>query len=65
VEGARRVVKGALDVCGGGAIFKANELERLLRDVTLGTIHPANAALTHEIVGKSYLGVLGQQPRWG
>jgi len=65
VEGARRVAKGALDVCGGGAIFKTSELERLLRDVTLGSIHPANAALTHEIVGKSYLGILGQPPRWG
>jgi alkylation response protein AidB-like acyl-CoA dehydrogenase len=65
VEGARRIVKGALDVCGGGAIFKTNELERLLRDVTLGPVHPANAALTHEIVGKTYLGLLGQAPRWG
>jgi alkylation response protein AidB-like acyl-CoA dehydrogenase len=65
VEGARRIVKGALDVCGGGAIFKTNEVERLLRDVSLGPVHPANAALTHEIVGKTYLGVLGQEPRWG
>ena len=65
VEGARRVAKGALDVCGGGAIFKTQELERLLRDVMLGPIHPANSALTHEIVGKTYLGVLGQPPRWG
>ena len=65
VEGARRIVKGALDVCGGGAIFKTQELERLLRDVMLGGLHPANKALTHEIVGKSYLGVLGQPPRWG
>ena len=65
VEGARRIVKGALDVVGGGAIFKTNELERLLRDVTLGTIHPASSPLTHEVVGKSYLGLLGQPPRWG
>lgn len=65
VEGARRVVKGALDVCGGGAIFKGQELERLLRDVTLGSVHPANGPLVHEIVGKTHLGLLGQQPRWG
>ena len=65
VEGARRVVKGALDVCGGAAIFKTQELERLLRDVMLGGLHPANNALTHEIVGKTYLGLLGQPPRWG
>ena len=65
VEGARRVVKGALDVVGGGAIFKGQELERLLRDVTLGGLHPANALLVHEIVGKTHLGLLGQPPRWG
>ena len=65
VEGARRVVKLALDVVGGGGIFKGQELERLLRDVTLGTVHPANAPLVHEIAGKTLLGSLGQQPRWG
>jgi alkylation response protein AidB-like acyl-CoA dehydrogenase len=65
VEGARRVVQRALDVAGGGAIFKGQELERLLRDVTLGGVHPANALLVHEIVGKTHLGLLGQPPRWG
>lgn len=65
VEGARRVLKLALDVIGGGGIFKAHELERLLRDVTLGPVHPANSNLVHEIVGKTALGLLGQPPRWG
>ncbi|MBI2761058.1 MAG: acyl-CoA/acyl-ACP dehydrogenase [Chloroflexi bacterium] len=65
VEGARRVGKLALDVIGGAGIFKTHELERLLRDLTLGPVHPANAGLVHEIVGKSALGLLGQQPRWG
>jgi len=65
VEGARRVVKLALDVVGGSGIFKGQELERLLRDVTLGGLHPANALLVHEIVGKTHLGLLGQPPRWG
>lgn len=65
VEGARRIVKVALDVVGGGGIFKSNELERLLRDVTLGPVHPANSSLVHEIVGKTPLGILGQPPRWG
>lgn len=64
-EGARQVAKLALDVVGGGGIFKGQEIERLLRDVTLGTIHPANSALSHEIVGKTLLGTLGQSPRWG
>ncbi len=65
VEGARRIVKTALDVVGGGGIFKSHELERLLRDVTLGPVHPANSSLVHEIVGKTPLGILGQSPRWG
>lgn len=64
VEGARRVVKLALDVVGGAGIFKSHELERLLRDSILGPVHPANSLLTHEIVGKSALGLLGQPPRW-
>ena len=54
-----------MDVAGGGAIFKGQELERLLRDVTLGGLHPANTLLVHEIVGKTHLGLLGQPPRWG
>jgi alkylation response protein AidB-like acyl-CoA dehydrogenase len=44
VEGTRRIVKLALDVVGGGGIFKSIELERLLRDVTLGPVHPANSS---------------------
>jgi alkylation response protein AidB-like acyl-CoA dehydrogenase len=64
-DGARQVAKLALDVVGGNGIFKGQEFERLLRDVTLGTIHPANPALAHEVVGKTLLGTLGQQPRWG
>jgi alkylation response protein AidB-like acyl-CoA dehydrogenase len=65
VEGARRVGKLALDVVGGAGIFKGHELERLLRDLTLGPVHPANSGLVHEIVGKTALGLLGQPPRWG
>jgi alkylation response protein AidB-like acyl-CoA dehydrogenase len=65
VESARRVVKLALDVTGGGSIFKGNEMERLLRDTVLGPVHPANSNVVHEIVGKTALGLLGQPPRWG
>lgn len=64
VEAAKRVVDIALDVSGGGALFKANELERLYRDVRCGGFHPGNDALTHEVVGKSVLGVMADQPRW-
>lgn len=66
VEGAKRVVDLAMDVSGGTGMFKANELERLYRDVRCGGFHPANSALVHEIVGKTTLGVLGADgPRWG
>ncbi|HEY8547970.1 MAG TPA: acyl-CoA dehydrogenase family protein [Acidimicrobiales bacterium] len=64
VEAAKRVVDLALDVSGGAGMFRSNELERLYRDVRCGGFHPGNDALTHELVGKAVLGVLGEQPRW-
>ena len=64
VEAAKRLVDIALDVAGGAAMFKGNELERLYRDVRCGGFHPGNDALTHEVVGKAVLGVLAEQPRW-
>jgi alkylation response protein AidB-like acyl-CoA dehydrogenase len=64
VEAAKRVVDGALDVSGGAGMFRGNELERLYRDVRCGGFHPGNDAITHEMVGKSVLGILGEQPRW-
>jgi alkylation response protein AidB-like acyl-CoA dehydrogenase len=65
VEGAKRIVDLALDISGGGGMFKRSELERMYRDVRAGGFHPANSPLVHELVGKSYLGVLGEEPRWG
>jgi alkylation response protein AidB-like acyl-CoA dehydrogenase len=64
VEAAKRVVDIALDVSGGGGMFRGNELERLYRDVRCGGFHPGNYALAHEVIGKSVLGVLAEQPRW-
>ena len=64
VEAAKRVVDIALDVAGGAGMFRGNELERLYRDVRCGGFHPANDALTHEMVGKAALGILEEQPRW-
>jgi alkylation response protein AidB-like acyl-CoA dehydrogenase len=64
VEAAKRVVDIALDVSGGGGMFRGNELERLYRDVRCGGFHPGNDALAHEVIGKSVLGVLADQPRW-
>jgi alkylation response protein AidB-like acyl-CoA dehydrogenase len=41
-------------------------LADVARDVRCGGFHPANSLLTHEIVGKTALGIdLGEQPRWG
>jgi alkylation response protein AidB-like acyl-CoA dehydrogenase len=66
VEGAKKVVDIAMEMSGGAGFFKTNELERLYRDVRAGGFHPANAQLTHEIVGKTTLGVgLDESPRWG
>jgi alkylation response protein AidB-like acyl-CoA dehydrogenase len=66
VEAAFRVVDRALDLSGGFGMFKKSELERLFRDCRAGRFHPANSALTHEIVGKLTLGINpDEQPRWG
>jgi alkylation response protein AidB-like acyl-CoA dehydrogenase len=66
VEGAKKVVDLALTSSGGAGMFKGNELERLYRDVRAGGFHPANTMPTHEIVGKTTLGIgLDEQPRWG
>lgn len=66
VEGAWKVVDRALDLSGGFGMFRKSELERLFRDARAGRFHPANAALTHELVGKLSLGVNPADPvRWG
>ena len=66
VEGAFRIADRALDLSGGFGMFKKSELERLFRDSRAGRFHPANSALTHEIVGKITLGINpDKQPRWG
>ncbi len=65
-ESSWRVVDRAMDLGGGFGIFRRSGLERLFRDARLGRIHPANSMLTHEIVGKSLLGISpDEQPRWG
>lgn len=66
VEGAWRVVDQAMDLAGGSGMTRGSELERLFRDARCGRFHPANAALTHEIVGKAALGLpLAGAQRWG
>jgi alkylation response protein AidB-like acyl-CoA dehydrogenase len=66
VEGVWKVVDTALDLSGGFGMFKKSELERLFRDARAGRFHPANAALTHEFVAKTALGINPDEtPRWG
>ena len=65
VEGAKRVVDLAMDVSGGtGDVQDPTSSSGIYRDVRCGGFHPANSALVHELVGKSALGVLGEEPRW-
>ncbi len=66
VEGAWRIADTALEVSGGFGMFKKSEMERLFRDARCGRFHPANAALTHELLGKLALGIDPDgTPRWG
>jgi alkylation response protein AidB-like acyl-CoA dehydrogenase len=66
VETAWKVADIALDLSGGFGMFKKSELERLFRDCRAGRFHPANSALTHELIAKMTLGIdLDEQPRWG
>ncbi|MCM3884528.1 acyl-CoA dehydrogenase family protein [Frankia sp. R82] len=61
-----RVVDTALDLTGGGGVFRRNRMEQLFRDARMGRFHPANSALTHELVAKFSLGINpDEQPRWG
>src|SRR6185437_8299319 len=66
VEGSWRIADTALDVSGGFGMFKKSEMERLFRDARAGRFHPANAALSHEVIGKMALGINpDEMPRWG
>lgn len=66
VESSWRAVDIALDVAGGFGIFRRSGIERLFRDARLGRMHPASSMLTHEMVGKTLLGISpDESPRWG
>lgn len=66
VESSWRAVDIALDVAGGFGIFRRSGIERLFRDARLGRMHPASSMLTHEMVGKTLLGINpDESPRWG
>jgi alkylation response protein AidB-like acyl-CoA dehydrogenase len=66
VEGAWHVIDTALDLAGGFGIFRRSGVERIFRDGRLGRLHPGNTMFTHEVIGKSLLGINpDEQPRWG
>jgi alkylation response protein AidB-like acyl-CoA dehydrogenase len=66
VENAWRAVDLAMEVAGGFGIFKRSGLEQIFRDARLGRIHPGNSMFTHELVGKTVLGISpDEMPRWG
>ena len=50
----------ATKIAGASSLFRKNELERLTRDVRSGPFHPPNTDATHDLIGKTYLGVLGE-----
>lgn len=66
VENAWRAVDLAMEVAGGFGIFRRSGLEQIFRDARLGRIHPGNSMFTHELVGKTVLGINpDEMPRWG
>jgi len=66
VESAWKAVDLAMEVAGGFGIFKRSGLEQIFRDARLGRIHPGNSMFTHELVGKTVLGISpDEMPRWG
>ena len=66
VNGAWKIADLALETSGGFGMFKKSEMERLFRDARCGRFHPANASLSHELIGKMALGINpDEMPRWG
>jgi alkylation response protein AidB-like acyl-CoA dehydrogenase len=59
VDGARRVVDLATKIAGASSLYRKNELERLYRDVRSGPFHPPTSDVAHDLIGRSYLGVVG------
>jgi alkylation response protein AidB-like acyl-CoA dehydrogenase len=66
IQQAWQVVDTAMQLSGGGGVFRRNRMEQLFRDARMGRFHPGNSALAHELVGKFSLGIdPDEQPRWG
>ena len=50
-------VEKALEVAGGGGIFRAMGLERLVRDIHAAQFHPLPAKRQHRFTGRAALGL--------
>lgn len=57
VEGSWRVVDAALDLAGSAGIVRRAEIERLFRDARVGRVHASYARFTHDVVGRTLLGL--------
>ncbi len=58
VTTARQVVDLAVQVVGASAVSRANELERLYRDVRTGSLHPPNSDAILDVIGRTAVGLL-------
>jgi alkylation response protein AidB-like acyl-CoA dehydrogenase len=57
VEGSWQVIDRALDLAGAFGVFRRAGLEQLFRDGRLGRMDQGNTLFTHDVVGKSFLGL--------
>jgi alkylation response protein AidB-like acyl-CoA dehydrogenase len=56
-EALRQTVEKALEVVGGGGIFRSMGLERLVRDIHAAQFHPLQAKRQHRFTGRMALGL--------
>ncbi|MGE0539888.1 MAG: acyl-CoA dehydrogenase family protein [Dehalococcoidia bacterium] len=57
VEALTQAVEKALEVVGGGGIFREVGLERLVRDIHAAQFHPLQAKRQHRFTGRAALGL--------
>lgn len=56
-EALKLAVEKALEVTGGGGIFRSMGLERLVRDIHAAQFHPLQAKRQHRFTGRAALGL--------
>lgn len=60
-EAAIRATDAGLRMVGGSAYRRGHPLERLYRDARAGPFHPLTTDQAYEVLGRSELGLLGEQ----